>query len=408
MLEPLRLTEYEPWSGPLTTEDADFIAHGLAGKVSIRRDVSGTHYILNPNQFVGLVTLPSARLLESRPKVSVKALFFMLAQAFDLPSPFRTEPASLERLDQILDFLAGFFADTVDELINAGLYRAYVEEEENLNVLRGRIVFTEDLRRNFALRQRVFCRYADLTWDVPENQVLAQVAHMLAGWNFGRHTRQRLTQIDRMLSALTRTTFLADDVRRFSYHRLNDRYRPLHQLCTLFLEGASLSESVGAFEARSFLIDMNRLFEKFVGQILRDRLPRAVRIAEQEPTHLGVGRRVLMRPDILLSTAGRVRLVGDCKYKRLETEEFKNHDLYQVLAYCTSLGVQRGLLVYPRHSVAIEYDLPVLGSKVVIRQATIDLGKSWQDLMVESDRFATMALEWMEPMSVGPELSLSA
>src|SRR5207247_75202 len=131
------------------------------------------------------------------------------------------------------------------------------------------------------------------------------------------------------LSALSQTKFLADDVRRFTYHRLNDRYRPVHQLCSLFLEGASLSESVGAFEARSFLIDMNRLFEKFVGQILRNRLPRSVRIAEQEANYLGSGHQVLMRPDILLSSAGRVQLVGDCKYKRLETDDFKNHDLYQ-------------------------------------------------------------------------------
>src|SRR5207248_7242227 len=76
-------------------------------------------------------------------------------------------------------------------------------------------------------------------------------------------------------------------------------------------------------------------------------------------------------------------LVGDCKYKRLEIDEFKNHDLYQVLAYCTALRVDRGLLVYPRHSVAIAYDLPVLGSKVVIRQARSEERRVGRECEVE-------------------------
>lgn len=36
-------------------------------------------------------------------------------------------------------------------------------------------------------------------------------------------------------------------------------------------------------------------------------------------------------------------LVADCKYKRLEPDQFRHHDVYQLLAYCTASNVQRGL-----------------------------------------------------------------
>ena len=33
----------------------------------------------------------------------------------------------------------------------------------------------------------------------------------------------------------------------------------IHQLCRLFLEGASLTEELGVFDFRAFLVDMNKL-----------------------------------------------------------------------------------------------------------------------------------------------------
>jgi 5-methylcytosine-specific restriction enzyme subunit McrC len=51
------------------------------------------------------------------------------------------------------------------------------------------------------------------------------------------------------------------------YNRLNGEYRQIHRLCGLFLQGASLSEELGPFEFRTFLLDMNKLFEDFVSKV---------------------------------------------------------------------------------------------------------------------------------------------
>ena len=63
----------------------------------------------------------------------------------------------------------------------------------------------------------------------------------------------------------------------------------------------------------------------------------------------------------------------DCKYKRLEIWQYKNHDQYQILAYCTALDVPRGMLVYPRHEHALDQTIQVRNSDIRIRQLSIDL-----------------------------------
>lgn len=164
------LSEYRDWAGELAAEDVDYIVGQLGKKLSVRRQVHGSGYVLNPNQFVGVVVLPSGRRLESRPKVPLGNLFYMMAVALELP--FLDETVEFASLDEILEFVAAYFAELVKGRIDRGLYRSYVEREENLLTVRGRIEFAEDLRRNHVLRHRTYCRYAELTWDIPENQII--------------------------------------------------------------------------------------------------------------------------------------------------------------------------------------------------------------------------------------------
>ena len=348
-MEIISLKEYQDQVAKLSEQDAEFIQGSLGGNISISRAIRGQSYVLNPGQFVGVVPLPSGKLIESQPKIPVRNLFYMLAIAFQLP-PFRAEIASLERLDQILEFAANFFAELVEDRIGNGLYRWYVEREDDLPAIRGKINIVDDLRRNHIVRQRTSCCFDEFTWNIPENQIVRQVIHFLSGWQFLPQTRFRLGQIDSRMDEVARTHFSAMELEKIHYHRLNENYRGIHQLCRLFLEGASLSEEVGIFSFRAFLIDMNKLFEKFVCQVLAARTPQDFRIDFQKRLFLDRASQVPIKPDILVRDRHRVLVAADCKYKRVENREFANQDIYQVLAYCTATQTQRGLIVYPRIS----------------------------------------------------------
>jgi 5-methylcytosine-specific restriction endonuclease McrBC regulatory subunit McrC len=94
---------------------------------------------LNSGPFVGVLVLPSGTVIEIRPKVPIGSLFFMLATAYKLPSSFRDETIGFERIDQIYEFIAEYFATLVEDRITRGLYRTYSGRAGNLHFLRGRI-----------------------------------------------------------------------------------------------------------------------------------------------------------------------------------------------------------------------------------------------------------------------------
>ena len=179
-------------------------------------------------------------------QVPIGNFFVMLAIAFDLDPDFLSETTTYQRIDEVFEFVIEYFAELVDRRINRGLYRSYIEREENLLAVRGRIAIGEDVRRNHILRHRTYCRFTELTWDIPENQIVRQVAHMTAGWVSRPALRDELRRIDRMLAEVAPATLPASAINRFTDGRLNDDYRPVHALCRLFLEGSSVSEDAGS------------------------------------------------------------------------------------------------------------------------------------------------------------------
>ena len=78
-----------------------------------------------------------------------------------------------------------------------------------------------------------------------------------------------------------------------------------------------MSEESGPFDFQAFLIGMNKLFEKFVTQVLRERAGSRFTVDDQVSIHLGYEQNVPMRPDMIVSEGGRLGFVTDCKYKRL-------------------------------------------------------------------------------------------
>jgi 5-methylcytosine-specific restriction enzyme subunit McrC len=97
------------------------------------------------------------------------------------------------------------------------------------------------------------------------------------------------------------------------------------------------------------LVDMNKVFEQFVAHRLRRALRGVLDVQGQHQTHLDVGNDVPIRPDLVFR-GGRVPFyVGDTKYKVVTDGFALGSDYYQLLSYCSALGLTEGVLVYGQH-----------------------------------------------------------
>lgn len=391
--------EYENRTFSLSEADLALLQGPLRQSFTVFRALDGPGHVLNPGSTMGVLRLPSGLQLEIRPKVPLRNLLWMLATAEDLHGiDFRRldEQVRIDTFDQILEIIADAFAGMVERRLDLGLYRNYVEEEDNLPTVRGRILVAQDVHRNAVLRHRTYCRYTTYSWDLPENQVIRQVARLLSGWGLSPRLTGRFVALDHQMDEVSPSRLTAGDVDRFSYNRQSEDYRPIHRYCRFFLNGASLNEDAGEEAFDGFLWDMNKLFEVFIARQLRARLPTPWRLASQYQTSLDRGHQVVIRPDLVLARGGRDVLIGDTKYKKLADTEHKHADLYQMLAYCTSLGVTTGVLLYPRHNAEIDTELEVRNSPVRLRETSIDLHGSIAQVEERLDALAKRLQGWSD------------
>ncbi len=395
MSDTIELREYQPSRVQLSDADLDWLLGAGKARFALTPIRGSDEWWLSPESSVGVVVLPSGRRVHCQPKAPVRNIFFMLATALDLRSPFMDQPVHFERIDELFDFLVEHLANLIDARLHAGLYRSYLEREENLRAVRGRIMISEDLRRNAVMRHRTFCQFSEFTWDVPENRVIRQTVFAMSRLVQRSDLQRRLSTLDRALGEIDPTPLPLSTFDTFQYHRLNEDYRPIHRLCRLLLEGSSVSEVAGSLGFRAFLLDMNVLYEQFLSVALAEAMPAGLVLASQRETHLDQQRWIAIRPDISLLRGGTPVLIADAKYKLHEHERKGHSDLYQMLAYCTAEGIEHGVLIYPKWERGGESMVQVRNSPIAISRFSVDLSGSIADVRGEmiglADRLETLA-----------------
>jgi 5-methylcytosine-specific restriction enzyme subunit McrC len=361
----IRLEEYRSrLVEDLSREDLTFLTAKHSRTVTATLDPSTALPQLTASSWVGVITLPSGRELRITTKVPVANLFYMLAVVEDWP--FRPDDIVSYAPDTtILYVVARYFRDLLLRIDESGLYRAYRDESDNLTTLRGRIDFREDLRLNIIERQRTACSFSDFTRDIPENQIL---------------------RLDYWWSDVRLTAYDPEVVSTFVYHRLNDHYRPVHQLASVLLRWLSPGGAEGDSRFPAFLVNMNSLYEEFVRRSIGATLRETVRVRKPQPLALDESEQAHIQPDLLFEEDAHPVLVADCKYKRVGPQVRSDADLYQMVAYCTALDLTHGVLIYPRHLLDVDDELAIRHSRLRLHRASINLGLPLSQLESECVR----------------------
>lgn len=391
MNDLIELTEYKPQEVWLTPEDRVWFMH--RSRFSITPIAGSDAWLLDCGSTVGVAELPSGRRLRCTPKASVENIFYMLATAFDFRSPFFDQSIDFEQIDELFEFLVEHLANLIDQRLRAGLYRSYIEREENLSAVRGRIKIADDMRHNAVLRHRTYCQYTEFTWDIPENRIIRQTVFAMSRLVRYSDLQRRLATLDRTLGELDPAPLPLSVFDTFHYHRLNDDYQPIHRLCRLLLESASVSEQFGDTGFKAFLLDMNRLYESFLTVALNDALSAPWSLLGQHSSWLDENKGITIRPDLTMLHDRAPVLIADAKYKVRAPDDPIHADLYQMLAYCTVEDIDRGMLIYPKWEHAGMGRIAIRHSPIEIVRETIDLGGSVDDLKQEIERLANQLVE---------------
>jgi 5-methylcytosine-specific restriction enzyme subunit McrC len=198
-------------------------------------------------------------------------------------------------------------------------------------------------------RSQVTCRFDDHTADVHDNHVLVWTLHRLGrSVALREETRRKVQRTLYAIGPAARVTPVAaaDAIRR-TYDRLRQDYRPMHTICRFLLENAGPTHHDGDRESTAFLVQMPLLFERFVAEDLRRRLPSHLRLEAHEKVVLNTAHDLKFDIDLVVRdrVSGHVVLVLDTKYKDHVAPD--TSDVSQAVAYAIASGCEAAALVYP-------------------------------------------------------------
>lgn len=306
-----------------------------------------------------------------KPKIEIDRLVFMMGYARN-PSYWLDDRVHLDQHLGLPEALAEAFRRLATRALEQGLLKGYRTIDDTTAVMRGRIREADQIKRRFGRLIPLEVRYDDFTVDIPENQLLLAAAQRLL--RMPGLTRPARHALQRLRLQLADVTLPTAGVRpSWQASRLNARYVPALHLAEMILDGRSFEQRVGEVTVTGFLFSMAKIFEDFVCVALREEMrPHGGRSRLQYRGHLDKAETVAIKPDYVWSIGGVPGIVVDAKYKAEKPVGFPQADLYQLLAYCTVLGLSEGHLVYARGEEEPRVH-QVAGSPVTIRCHTLDL-----------------------------------
>lgn len=362
---------------PLPTADA--IALARTGAVRVATDLAG-RTTLTSGSSVGVVRVGEVE-LRVTPKLGIRRLLWLLGYASDPRGWHDDQAVDLVVVEDLVPAIAVSFVAAANRALAAGILQGYRVREEAVPVLRGRLREADQLRSRLALAVPLEVRYYDYTVDIPENQIpLTAALRLLRVPGVPPPTRIALRRLSTLLTDVTPLIPGQPTPRTLDDHR-NRRYEPALRLARLVLAGRSFEQPAGPVAASGFLFDLNKAFEEWLTTALRVALlPLGGVLRAQWRGHLDLENRVRLRPDLVWERGGHPMAVLDAKYKALRPAAYPHADLYQMLAYCTVLGLPLGRLVYAAgDEEPIQHT--VRRAETVIETTTLDLSKPIPELL---------------------------
>lgn len=351
-VKTIRLTEYKTETYP-----ADFIEEDVAKQIWLRVgsyvDIeqpswkNDEQWEFKSKGWVGYIPVDDNLILHLKPKVKIKNIFRMLEYAYRLDFKTYEGLYNSNSLEEFYENLAKVLSLKVLDRKRKGLYREYINRQESLPYVRGRIQFQEMYKKPWQVR--VPNHYQEHTPNISDNQILAWTLYVILRSGIcGDDTTSVVRKAYRDLQRVVEVgPFSAQDCINRLYDRLNKDYQPMHALCRFFLDNSGPTIYEGENEMLPFLIDMSQLYELFVAEWLHEYLPDIYELKSQHIVKFGKGDSFKFKIDLVIidPKTREVLYVLDTKYKT--PEKPANPDINQIVAYSEAKGCQQAALIYP-------------------------------------------------------------
>ncbi len=315
--------------------------------------------VLQAQNYVGVIQTKDGTTIEILPKIkqfdkdkSKEILIKMLKTL--RKSPFKNFNTANLRAHKmpLLEIFISMFLEELAKLIQKGIKSDYVQKEENLKFLKGKLKISEQIKYNTIHKERFFVLYEEFTSDRVENRLIKTTLEFLYKKSKSNKNQQRIREFLFVFDEIKISHNIKTDFEKIKLNRQMKDYDQVLLWCKTFLLENSFSPYKGDDIAFALLFDMNLLFESYVYSYLKKSAKFENIKNQHKEHHLAYENekgKFALKPDIVINDG---KIIIDTKWKILSENKsnqgISQSDMYQLYAYGKKYKSENLYLIYPK------------------------------------------------------------
>ena len=369
MDQVLRLREFEAaeigdrWDPEQREIPEVFVPRLEAIQARLRSDVlSISRRHIKAQNYVGTIGLGS-RAIDILPKVDElddarvrSTLMEMLATAGLVPTLETGEAQLAVGAPTLLDAFMAIYVRRLTVEWRRGHIRDYLRLNASRPYLRGKLLFSQHIRRNLHRPDRFYTQADEFTEDVPLSRLLKLALQVCRRHAVSEEVRHAAVELLQDFGGVSDEDLDRSGIENVSVDRRTERFRRVVEMARA-IASRKTPDGEGNTPSYSLVFDMNVVFEAYVGKLLQQLAP-----SFGLSVNLQLGGRTLLvrnghgrfglRPDVGIFERGKLIALVDTKWKRLDLERphenVSQSDVYQMYAYGREFDSPTVVLLYPR------------------------------------------------------------
>lgn len=348
--------------------------------------------VITAQNYVWVLQTKSWTLIEVLPKIAnveneedTRKIFLKMLKTLK-DSPFRNlNDASLRNQKfPILEIFIQLFLSELSLLVKRWIKKNYVEKADNLKYIKWKLKIKENITKNIFDHSRFYCEFDEFSEDTKENRLIKTC---LVKVSKIAKNKKNLKDINLFLDYFSWVNLSKDikvDLKLIdNLNRLHTYYLPTLKWVKLFLWNESVVNFKWDTLALSLLFPMEKIFESYVANELKRRLPNHD-VSSQDTWKYLVeehmeAKKFKLRPDIVID---EWIIVADTKWKIINSDNYYQNywisqaDMYQLYAYAKKYHCSELYLIYPKNE-NFQESLPpfTYEGDIVLRAIPYDLKK---------------------------------
>ncbi|MCY4217329.1 MAG: restriction endonuclease [Flavobacteriaceae bacterium] len=299
---------------------------------------------------VNAITIEVLPKIDNRPSVDEKSLWRgvlleMLKATLKL-NPTVTNYSSLKTSqNSFIELLFDLYLNELQKLFRRGLQRKYDRYSQNLTALKGKLMFSKHLRKNYIHKERFYTSHIKYEYDHLIHQILFDALKIVQRYSTGSILYGKCLQL---LERFPNVSNIQLTDKTFSKVKLEGKtriYERGFKLAKWIIQGYNPDIVIGNNKMVAILFDMNQLWEEYILIQLQKSSRRFNSKVQGQKSKRFWGNNQL-KPDIYVQSMNMESFIIDTKWKRY-IDNPSTSDLRQMFVYNKFWNVKKSFLLYP-------------------------------------------------------------